>query len=74
VPYLLKVFTWQQQATSRQIADQLAVTRQGQVGERFSLDSREACCARLWCCPGSDNTMNALVTDGSVTPGTADLN
>jgi hypothetical protein len=30
-------FTWQQQqATSRQIADQLAVTRQGQVGERFS--------------------------------------
>ena len=31
------LFTWQQQqATSRQIADQLAVTRQGQVGERFS--------------------------------------
>jgi hypothetical protein len=30
-------FTWQQQqATSRQVADQLAVTRQGQVGERFS--------------------------------------
>jgi len=31
------LFTWQQQqATSRQVADQLAVTRQGQVGERFS--------------------------------------
>jgi uncharacterized protein YjbI with pentapeptide repeats len=31
------LFTWQQQqATSRQIADQLSVTRQGQVGERFS--------------------------------------
>jgi hypothetical protein len=38
------LFTWQQQqatlrqqeATSRQIADQLAITRQGQVGERFS--------------------------------------
>jgi Pentapeptide repeats (8 copies) len=31
------LFTWQQQqATSRQVADQLAVARQGQVGERFS--------------------------------------
>jgi hypothetical protein len=30
------LFTWQQQATSRQVADQLTVTRQGQVGERFS--------------------------------------
>ena len=31
------LFTWQQQqSTSQQIADQLAVTRQGQVGERFS--------------------------------------
>jgi uncharacterized protein YjbI with pentapeptide repeats len=31
------LFTWQQQqATSRQIADQLTITRQGQVGERFS--------------------------------------
>jgi hypothetical protein len=31
------LLTWQQQqATSQQIADQLAVTRQGQVGERFS--------------------------------------
>ena len=31
------LFTWQQQqATNRQIANQLDVTRQGQVGERFS--------------------------------------
>jgi len=38
------LFTWQQQqtslqqqhATTRQIADQVALTRQGQVGERFS--------------------------------------
>jgi Pentapeptide repeats (8 copies) len=31
------LFTWhQQQSTSRQFAEQLAVTRQGQVGERFS--------------------------------------
>ncbi len=39
-----------------------------------SLDSREAGCARLLCCPGSDDTMKALVTDGSVTLRTADLN
>jgi uncharacterized protein YjbI with pentapeptide repeats len=31
------LFTWQQQqVTSRQLADQLVLTRQGQVGERFS--------------------------------------
>jgi hypothetical protein len=31
------LFTWQQQqATSQQIADQAVITRQGQVGERFS--------------------------------------
>src|SRR6266498_313181 len=41
---------------------------------RASLDSREAGCARLLCCPGSDDTMKALVTDGSVTLRTADLN
>ncbi len=40
----------------------------------ISLDSREAGCARLLCCPGSDDTMKALVTDGSVTLRTADLN
>src|SRR6266540_747931 len=40
----------------------------------LSLDSREAGCARLLCCPGSDDTMKALVTDGSVTLRTADLN
>jgi len=44
------------------------------VRQALSLDSREAGCARLLCCPGSDDTMKALVTDGSVTLRTADLN
>src|SRR6266498_1088649 len=45
-----------------------------ELGAALSLDSREAGCARLLCCPGSDDTMKALVTDGSVTLRTADLN
>src|SRR6266540_2870102 len=53
-----------------------AIGRARGVDQRYgvSLDSREAGCARLLCCPGSDDTMKALVTDGSVTLRTADLN